>query len=90
MEMTPWNASGSEWDVRELWGWDKKYDDSLRIGHRGDYDFTQSVLITILYEFGDQLEYDTDAPRRLWVMKSATGNKLDRDYTSWPRLSVVE
>ncbi len=54
MSMRPWNASGSEWDVRELWGWRKDYADRLRIGHRGDYDFTQSVLITILYRFKDR------------------------------------
>lgn len=52
--MAPWNASGSEWDVRELWGFDKAYGDRVRYGHRGDYDFTQSVLVSILYRFADR------------------------------------
>jgi hypothetical protein len=52
--LTPWAASGSEWDVREVLGWQKSYADKLRIGHRGDYDFTEAGLISILLLFADQ------------------------------------
>lgn len=52
--LTPWAASGSEWDVREVLGWQKSYADKLRIGHRGDYDFTEAGLISIRLLFADQ------------------------------------
>lgn len=52
----PWSVSGSEWDVRELFGFKKRYTDRLRLGHRGDYDFTAAGLVSILMLFGDQPE----------------------------------
>lgn len=52
--IVPWNNSGSEWDVRELWGLNLRYSDALRLGHRGDYDFTETTLVTILFLFGDK------------------------------------
>ena len=31
------------------------------------------------------LEYDVNVPKGTWVMKSADGNGLDRDYDAWPQ-----
>lgn len=40
-KITPWSNSGSSWDFKI-------------IGHKGDYDFTETVLISMLYLFGDR------------------------------------
>ncbi len=36
---------------------------------------------------GDVLEYDPEAPKGTWVMKSHNNNMLDRDYDAWPQIS---
>lgn len=52
----PWSGVGSSWDLRELFGRAWNYDDRLRAGHRGDYDFSLVTLTTVLYLFGDREE----------------------------------
>lgn len=36
---------------------------------------------------GPTLEYDPNAPKGLWVMKSADGQALDRAYDRWPQFT---
>lgn len=52
--MRPWSQTGSEWDMREVFGWQKGYGDRFRFGHRGDYDFTETGLTSLLYLLSDQ------------------------------------
>ena len=35
---------------------------------------------------GNVLEYDPDAPKGTWIMKSENGVALDRNYDAWPQL----
>lgn len=62
MGMTPWGVSGSSWILNK----------------RGDYDFTITVLTTILYQFGDNPEflYEETVNHLLNVLLTEEGNKF--------------
>ncbi len=82
LQMKPWGNTGSEWDLREGFGFKKSSTDTIRIGHRGDYDFTMTTLTTCLYLFGDdpELLYPETADHIARVLLIETGGK--------PRLTV--
>jgi hypothetical protein len=62
--MEPWGVSGSSWFLNKL----------------GDYDFTFTVLTTILYQFGDKPEilYPETVKHLLNVLLVEEGNKFRR------------
>lgn len=62
MGMKPWGVSGSSWFLNKL----------------GDYDFTFTVLTTILWQFGDdpKLLYEKTAEHLLKVLLIEEGNKF--------------
>jgi hypothetical protein len=64
MGIKPWGVSGSSWFFNKL----------------GDYDFTSTVLTTILWQFGDdpKLLYDNTVEHLLNVLLIEEGNKFRR------------
>lgn len=82
LEARPWSSVGSSRDAREAFGWRWSYDDSIRIGHRGDYDFSLATLTAILYLFGENGSrlYPETAEHLLNVLLTECGGR--------PRLRV--
>lgn len=39
---------------------------------------------------GASIAYDIHAPRGIWVIKSANGERAERDYQAWPRLRLID
>lgn len=47
---------------------------------------TEALRGRFAWPDGTVLEYDPDAPKGMWVMKSENGVALDRNYDTWPQL----
>ena len=39
------------------------------------------------FSYGYKIDFDVNAPKNKWIIKSVDGKPLDRDFDSWPLIS---